>query len=179
MKTLAISLLLAAAAAIIPPSIIGDAARMLVLATSLMATGVFPCMTLVVNAMKGEHRTPALVESLYDKLRQLLKLLITAFCLAISVVVLLVTTVTLQAADAIEPVLRGAAAASAFAIAIFSGRVVAIGRAFFALLDINRKHALLIARGAVRRDRDAALDLMRASRFSPDDQNPKRLQKAG
>lgn len=161
----------------LPISAIEPLARVLVPGIALMATGVFPCMTLVVNAMKGEHRTPALVEDLYAKLRLLLKLLIVTFALAVTTMGLMAASVALLQAPVLIIVPKIALCIAALTILLLIGRVVDIGRAFFALLDINRKHALLIARAKIRGERDSALDAGKLAKLPEDDTTPRPLRR--
>lgn len=161
----------------LPSGVIEPLARVLVPAIALMATGVFPCMTLVVNAMKGEHRTPALVEDLYTKLRQLLRLLVVTFALAVVTMGLMAAAVALLQVPVLLMVPKITICFAVCTMVLLLGRVVDIGRAFFALLDINRKHALLIARAKIRGERDAALDAGKLARLSEDDTSPRRFRR--
>lgn len=185
MKLAYISLPIAAAAFLIPPGAVEPLARVVVPAIALMAAGVFPCMTLVVNAMKGEHRTPALIEDLYGNLRRLLRLLVATFALAVLAMVLLAAAVVLLHPPVLPripelPIVpKLTVCAAAFVIGLLIGRVEAIGRAFFALLDINRKHALLIARAKVRGERDEAIEASKLARVPEDDPTPRPLQRVG
>jgi hypothetical protein len=187
MKSLLISLILAIAIYFAPIALAEPAARALVPAIALMATGIFPCMSLVVGAMKGEQRTPALVEQLYRNLEILLKLLVTAFALSVGAVLLLAITVSLAADAAAQlpsrPIFQSwvahAIAASAIMVlTILGGRVFQVGRAFFTVLEINRKHALLVSRAKVRGERDLALESSRDEKFPEDDQSPRQLIRA-
>jgi hypothetical protein len=179
MRIAYLSPFMAIAAYLAPPEVIEPAARVLVPGVALMATGVFPCMTLAVNAMKGEHRTPALVEDLYLKLRQLLKLLAATFILAIAAMALMAAGVGLLKAPVLTFVPKMAFGLAAAVIVLLVGRLEAIGRAFFVLLDINRKHALLIARAKIRGERDSAIDAGTAARVPNDDQTPRPLRRTG
>ncbi len=177
MKIAYLSPFVAAAAYLIPVGAIEPLARVLVPGIALMATGIFPCMTLVVNAMKGEHRTPALVEDLHGNLRQLLKLLVAAFALALMAMILMAAAVALVQAPVPAAVPKVTLCLAALVIVLLVGRVEAIGRAFFALLEINRKHALLIARAKVRGERDAAIEAGKLARVPEDDPNPRPLRR--
>lgn len=189
MKTLLICIALAACAFFAPLKSFDPAARVLVPAIALMAAGIFPCMSLAVGAMKGEHRTPALVEELYERLKLLLKVLVASFGLAVMAIILLACTVIVAAnalpsggsAD-IPPqylgwIARSTASLSVIAIGLLGGRVVAVGKAFFAILDINRKHALLIARAALRKERDGWIMETKSIKLPDDDPTPRPLQR--
>lgn len=177
MKIAYLSPFFAVAAYFIPRDSIEPLARIAVPSIALMSTSIFPCMTLVVNAMKGEQRTPALVEDLYAKLRLVLKLLVVTFALAAAAMISLAAAVVLLDAPVLPWVPKIPLSVGAAIIILFMGRIEAIGRAFFALLDINRKHALLIARGKVRTDRDAKVDAIKAGAFPADDLTPRKLQR--
>ena len=173
MKIAYLSPFAAAAAYLIPTGAIEPLARVLVPGIALMATAIFPCMTLVVNAMKGEHRTPSLVEDLHAKLRMLLKLLVATFVLAVTAMILMAAAVALLYAPVLPIVSKIVWCFAALVVVLLLGRVEAIGRAFFALLDINRKHALLIARAKIRGERDAAIDAGKLARLPEDDPKPR------
>lgn len=188
MKTLAVGLLLAIAAYFAPLKAIEPVARVLVPAVALMATGIFPCMSLAVGAMKGEHRTPALVEQLHGRLHLVLKLLVVTFSCAVIAIGALAITVALAAVA--QPVgselpdqslvisAHAVSAISMLVLALLAGRVVDLGRAFFAILEINRKHALLIARAKVSSEEATANERARASRFVGDDMTVRKLERA-
>ena len=187
MKIVAFSLTLAVGASFLPTSLVDPVARAMVPAIALMATGIFPCMTLAIGAMKAEGRTPALIEDLYGQLRGLLQVLVVTFALAVSEIIALTASIALSNPTAwqgfthypgtfhLTPA-QVAVMVSAAILGILGGRVVALGRAFFAVLDINKKQALLVARAKVRTERDASLDLTRRARFPADDPAPRRLQ---
>lgn len=164
-------------AALLPEAALGAISRTLVLAIALMAAGIFPCMTLAVNAMKGEGRSPAMVQDLYDQLRTLLKVLVVAFVLAVLAVLSLVgTSAAIEAEAGFWPVKVGAVLAGS-ALGLFIGRVVAIGKAFFALLEINKKQALLIARDRVRKSRDIDLETSQQEKLPSDRSGVRKLRK--
>lgn len=149
MKQILATILATALAALMPMAAIEDVARLLVPAVALMATSIFPCMTLVVGAMKGEQRTPALIDDLYGKLRLLMKILVAAFAVAIvAIFLIVVAAIAAEAGTAFRgfELAHIAAGLAGTTLAIFVGRIIAIGKMFFEVLDINRKHALLIAR---------------------------------
>lgn len=176
MKSLLVAALVAAIAIFSPVAAVDAAARILTLAIALMATGIFPCMTLTVNAMKGEERSPAMVKDLYAQLRTLLSVLVASFVLAVLAVLSLVFTTAVIAIDAGFWPIKAGAVFSGAAIGLFGSRVVAIGKAFFALLEINKKHSLLVSRKRVRHGRDDALRESRQERFVPDDDDPEVFQ---
>lgn len=179
MKTAAIAFALAILAGLLPVAAVDAAARTLVLAVALMAAGIFPCMTLTVNAMKGEERSPAMVTELYDQLKKVLKILVVAFALAVSTVLLMAVTVACISSEVASEAVRALAAMTGLALGFFMSRVVAIGRTFFALLDINRTQALLISRKRVRSQRSDAIDESRKESFVQDDPTPRKLRKLG
>lgn len=179
MKTVAIALALAIFAGFLPVAAIDAAARTLVLAIALMAAGIFPCMTLTVNAMKGEERSPAMVTELYDQLRKVLKILVVAFALAVCTVLLMAVTVACISSEVANEAIRALAAVTGLALGLFMSRVVAIGKTFFALLDINRTQALLISRKRVRSQRGDAIDESRKEAFVGDDPTARKLRKVG
>lgn len=176
MKSILAAVLTAAIAISVPTAAIDAAARVLTLAIALMATGIFPCMTLTVNAMKGEERSPAMVKDLYQQLRTLLGVLVVAFVLAIAAVLSLVFTTAAIATDAGFWVIKTGVVFSGSAIGLFGARVISIGQAFFALLEINRKHAILVARKRVRHGREQAIGKLREERFESDDNNKDTLE---
>lgn len=179
MKTLLISLAAAVLGYFLPATTLEPIARVLVPAVALLATGIVPCMTLAVNAMKGEQRTPALVEDLHDKLAKLLRLLVASFALSVAAVTAIATTVALVNGPVLDFVPKIGAAVSASFLCMLGGRAIAVGRAFFALLEINRTHALLIARAKVRSERDNAISAMRGLKVAADDdRSPRALVKA-
>lgn len=188
MKIIIISLLLACAAFFAPLKGVDAAARVLVPAVALMATGIFPCMSLAVGAMKGEHRTPALVDQLYTRLRKVLMLLVVTFTCAVAAVASLALTSALVAiaADgnphvdvaALTLAAHASAGAAALILALLGGRVVDLGRAFFAILDINRRHALLIARAKVSVEEEKAVREYKAAPFKPDSTNIRVMERA-
>lgn len=178
-KTLLATVAIALIAGLLPTAAIGAASRTLVLAIALMAAGIFPCMTLVVNAMKGEGRSPSMVKDLYEKLEKLLKVLVVAFVLAVLSVLSLVATSSAIEVAANFWLIKTSAVLSGSALGLFMGRVAAIGQAFFALLEINRKQALLIARGEVRNNRDQSMDESRQERLRADDNKISKFRKAG
>ncbi|WP_125953918.1 hypothetical protein [Novosphingobium sp. MD-1] len=189
MKTAIISSVLAVGTCFVPTTMIDPMARAMVPAIALMATGIFPCMTLTIGAMKAEGRTPALIEELYLQLRGLLKVLVVTFALAVAEIITLTASVALASPGAprgieVEPgtfyvtPVQAAAMIAAFILGILSGRIIVLGRAFFEVLEINKKQSLLVARAKVRTERDAAIENSRRARFSPDDATPKRLRTA-
>ncbi len=177
MKTIVLAIVLGLAGWSLPIAAVEATARTLVLAVALMAAGVFPCMTLVVNAMKGEQRTPILIEELYGQLRTLLKILVTAFAIAVACVLTLATTAALSAANADDLPIRIGAVAGGALLGLLASRAAAIGRAFFAILDINRKQALIIARKDVRTQREAVIADGRREQFKSDDPTPRKLER--
>lgn len=177
MKTAATALALAILAGLLPIEAIDASARTLVLAVALMAAGIFPCMTLTVNAMKGEERSPAMVTELYDQLKKVLKILVVAFALAVSTVLLMAITAACISSKVPDVAIRGIAATTGLSLGLFMSRVVAIGRTFFALLDINRTQALLISRKRVRSQRADSLEESRKETLVQDDPRPRKLRK--
>lgn len=177
MKTIVSALLLGVAAWWLPAGAVEATARTLVLAVALMAAGVFPCMTLVVNSMKGEQRTPALIEELFGQLHRLLKVLVAAFAVAVVSVLALSATSALAASGADDFLVRSSAAICGFLLGMLAGRAITIGKAFFAVLEINRKQALLIARKDIRIQRDNAIAEGRREQFKQDDPRPRQLKK--
>jgi hypothetical protein len=181
MKAPLFGLLMAAGSYWIPFAAIEPMARILVPAIALLATGIFPCMTLAVGAMKGDHRSPAQVDELYEELRLVMKILVATFVLAAATVATIVALTGTIAAISVEwgPwVQRGLMGLIALMLSLLAGRVIAIARAFFAILDINRKHALLVARAKVQSERDKALEGVRKHRFPADDTTPRPLEPA-
>lgn len=177
MKTILAALVLGALAFLAPIAAVDAASRTIVLGIALMAAGIFPCMTLTVNAMKGEERSPAMVEALYDQLSKLLKVLVAGFILAVISVIALAGTSAAVAANVDEPIARAAAVGAGLVLGLFVSRVAAIGRAFFALLEINRKHSLLVARKRVRGQRDSALESLKTESFPTDDPTPREFER--
>jgi len=178
MKIVAISALFAAAAYLLPTTVVDPLVRVLGIAIALMATGIFPCMTLVVNAMKGEQRTPAMVDKLYDGLRNILRILVVAFSLAVASILSLAATAALVAAKVPHLYVHIALASTAVAITFFAGRVIALGRSFFVVLDINRTQALLVARAKTRNEREEVIEAQRLATIFKDDPKPRALVKA-
>jgi len=179
MKTIIVALALGTIAWFLPEVALEAVARTLVLAVALMAAGIFPCMTLTVNAMRGEERSPTMVVELYDQLKTLLKVLVVAFILAVASVFLLATTAAMISAEAGAGPIQAAAVCTGVALGLFMSRVVAIGKSFFALLDINRTQALLISRKKVRSKREEAIEYGRQEAFISDDPRPHKLKKVG
>ena len=179
MKAIISACVIALVAVVLPVAAIGAVSRTLVLAVALMAAGVFPCMTVAVNAMKGEGRSPAMVQDLYDELAVLLKVLVVAFVLAILSVLALVATSAAIEMQAGVWIVKAIAAAAGASLGLFMGRVVAIGHAFFKLLEINKKQALLIVRGRLRKEHEGAIEASRKETFEKDDTRPRRFKKVG
>jgi hypothetical protein len=189
MKIAIVSTVLAAGTYFVPTALIDPVARAIVPAIALMATGIFPCMTLAIGAMKAEGRTPALIEELYLQLRGLLKVLVVTFALAVSEIVALTVSVALASPGAprgfqvapdtfhITPT-QTAAMVAAFILGLLGGRIIVLGRAFFDVLDINKKQSLLVARTKVRTERDTAIESSRRARFASDDASPQLLRTA-
>ncbi|MBP6362942.1 MAG: hypothetical protein KA329_05400 [Novosphingobium sp.] len=189
MKIAVISAALAVGAYFIPVTLIDPVARAIVPAVALMATGIFPCMTLAIGAMKAEGRTPALIEELYQQLRGLMKVLVATFALAVAEVVALTLAIALASPGAprgfevtpgtvhVTPV-EAAVMIAGFVLGFLAGRIIALGRAFFAVLDINKKQSLLVARSKVRSERDTAVESSRLARFAADDSTAKPLRRA-
>lgn len=177
MKTIVFSILAAFAAWFLPVAAVDPVARLLAVAIALMASGIFPCMTLTVGAMKGERRTPASVNDLYAKLELLMKLLVVAFALAVLSLLCLVVSISLVTVKADHVTVSGAVALSAAALTMLGGRVADIGRAFFALLEINRRHALLIARAGVRSERDDVISELGQAKVGNDDPKVRKFRK--
>lgn len=177
MKTISFSILAAIVAWFLPVAAVDPVARLLAVAIALMASGVFPCMTLTVGAMKGERRTPALVNDLYTKLELLMKLLVVAFALAVVSLLCLVVSITLVTVKVDGVFVSCSVALSAAALSLLGSRVVDIGRAFFALLEINRRHALLIARAGVRSERDDVMASHGDSKVGNDDPKVRKFRK--
>jgi mannitol-specific phosphotransferase system IIBC component len=149
MKQIIATILSAAIAWFIPHTAIDEIARLLVPAVALMATSIFPCMTLVVGSLKGEQRSTAVIDQLHGRLRAAMEVLVTAFAVAVVAMLLTIIASTLSAVDIILYRVSLTSAVTALAGACFAilvGRVIAVGKIFFEVLDINRKHALLIAR---------------------------------
>ncbi|NWK96532.1 hypothetical protein DM806_12845 [Sphingobium lactosutens] len=149
----------------VPTPIAVDVGRLLVPAIALLATGIFPSMTLVVNAMKAEERTPNLIDQLYAQLHMILRVLVTTFALAaISIAAL----ATLSVGGGEEGFVTTSPwwAQKAFLIfvclliALLIGRVMALGRVFFAILEVNRTQALIAARSKNKKSWDAAMSKM-------------------
>lgn len=186
MKTAAISIIMGAGAFFIPNTLIDPIARAIVPAIALMATGIFPCMTLAINSMKAEGRTPKLIEDLHGQLYWLLRTLAATFALAVAAIAALTVAIALAAPDgwagfvvpegwfAVAPA-HVAAAVCGLIVGVLGGRVVTLGRAFFTILEINKKQALLVARPKVRTEREEAIEKSRRQRFVPDDQAPRIL----
>jgi hypothetical protein len=180
MKNGLFSAMLALGAYFVPATLIDPVARAIIPAVALMATGIFPCMTLTIGAMKAEGRTPALIEELYDQLKSLLKVLVAAFTLSVVAVIALSILIAFASPGAprgfpappgtfyVTPV-QLAAMTAAFVLGLLASRMFILGRAFFAVLEINRKQSLLVARAKVRSERDTAMDLARQTRFAVDD----------
>jgi len=177
MRSFFAAAVVAAVAGLLPTSAIDAAARTLTLAIALMAAGVFPCMTLAVNAMKGEEKSPAMVQDLYEQLRKLLKVLVAAFVLAVLAVLSLVFIAAAIATDVGHWPVKGAAVLAGFTLGLFMARVLGIGKAFFVLLEINKKHALLVARKQIRVSRESVLQASRREELPKDDPVPRKLRK--
>ncbi|WP_422058634.1 hypothetical protein [Sphingomonas sp.] len=180
MKAAAVGLFFAIASIWFPLPAVEPAARIVVPAIALLATGIFPCMTLTIGAMKGDHRSPLQVDELYGQLKFVMKVLVATFALAAALAATMVAIIAIDAGA--HPRWSGVAtrlllALACIELALLGGRIHAVGRAFFAILDINRKHALLVARAKVQGERDKTMDALRKQRFAPDDPTPRPLQK--
>jgi hypothetical protein len=101
-----------------------------------------------------------------------MQVLVASFALAALAIALIVGLVGCVAQHHPTPwVLRGERvllATICIVLAILAGRVLAIERAFFALLDVNRRHALLVARSKTQGSRDETLGRWKQDRFTPD-----------
>lgn len=190
MTALFIGFIFAIASIWLPHSAVDPMARIVVPAIALLATSIFPCMSLAVGSLKAEQRAPLQVDELYDQLRTIMKVLVVTFALAATAVATIVglsglvasypesLTKGLSAAalrDPIEVSCRALLIVICFAIALLGGRIVAVGKAFFAILDINRKHALLVARSRVQGEREMAMDQGRKHMFVADDSTPRAM----
>lgn len=165
----------------LPRGAIDPMARALIPAVALLATGIFPCMSLAVGSMKGDHRAPKQVDELYEQLKIVMKVLVLSFGLAVLTIVLTVGLVGLvsEATPSYRHMLseRGLLGFVCVSLFVLAGRVIAIGKAFFAILDINRKHALLIARAKIQGTRDKISDSWQSERFAADTDAVGRLQR--
>jgi hypothetical protein len=172
MIPLLIGLILATASVWVPRDAVDPMARALIPAVALLATGIFPCMSLAVGSMKGEQRAPKQVDELYEQLHTVMRVLVASFALAALAIVSIVGLVGLVNVTSPSTIVligeRILLGGICLILALLGGRVAAIGRAFFAILDINRKHALLIARAKTQSARDKAVDKWKLEKFAPD-----------
>jgi hypothetical protein len=183
MKALLVGIALSVGSIWLPQQVIEPMARALIPATALLATAIFPCMSLAVSALKGDSRSPGQVDELYQQLHTVLKVLVATFTLAVLAVVLLVAMTALTALT-VKPhnhwIDLGITATLCVVSAVLSllvGRAVAVGRAFFAILEINRRHALLVARAKVQGDREKALGVFRGQKFAEPNPETQPLEK--
>lgn len=164
MKQIAATLLSAILASLIPHAALDEIARLLVPAVALMATSIFPCMTLVVGTLKGEQRSTAIVDQLHGKLHAAMEILVATFAVSVVAMLLTILASTIGTPD---PVVRQisltstVAALAGASFAILVGRVIAVGRIFFEILGINRTHALMIARAKSGETQIKALNQMK------------------
>lgn len=195
MKALIIGLALGIGSLWLPHSAVDPMARLVVPAIALLATSIFPCMSLAVGSLKAEQRAPLQVDELYTQLRTIMQVLVVTFALAVAAVACLVGLSGLVTANGPAAAMGGVAVPAVapspvleFAIrallvficvvlTLLGGRVVAVGKAFFAILEINRKHALLVARSKVQSDRDKAIEGARRHNFAPDNKDPRVLER--
>ena len=196
MKALIFGLGLGVASTWLPHVAVEPMARLVVPAVALLATSIFPCMSLAVGSLKAEQRDPSQVDELYTQLKIIMKVLVATFALAVTAVVCIVGLSGLITIIAPVPGANGASALSpavslaielairtllivvCIVLALLGGRVLAVGKAFFAILDINRKHALLVARSRVQNSREKALEGARKENFAPDSKEPRALERA-
>lgn len=169
MKRLAYIPVSLAIAVFLPNEAVEPLARILVPGIALMAAGIFPSMTLVVGAMKGEQRSPKVVTDLYEKLRQILKVICAAFVLAVLAIAAILASaslnhVTFPYASYVQQVFMGLGALS---VLFLVDRVVAVIRTYFAVLDLNKTQALLVARGNSEKFRNQLRES--GAGLSPDD----------
>jgi len=162
MKLLIFCLLAAAGGYFLPFQAVDAASKVLAPAIALMATGIFPSMTLVVGSMKAEERTPQLIEELHANLKRLLSSLVAAFVLAVASLTLIVSTgaaIATKEPMYVQPwAIRTLVVLCAITITLLAGRAVAVARTFFAILEVNRKQALLTARAKNRTSWQSARD---------------------
>jgi hypothetical protein len=129
-----------------------------------------------------------LVIQLYEKLRKLMRLLVAVFAVAVCSIAALAISISLgaqvntalpdkPASVAVTVSAHATFALAMFLIAMLVGRVVDLGRAFFAILEINKTHALLIARARAESERVSAIRSARSARFPEDDLRAKPLER--
>ncbi len=181
MRPLPIGIALGVASIWLPREAIDPMARALTPAIALLATGIFPCMSLAVGAMKGENRAPRQVDELYEQLHTVMRVLVAAFALAVTAIVLIVAILGFLAVQMEEKAGNVAVHVTlsivALVLALLFGRAIAIGKAFFAILEINRKGAKLVTRSKLQGQRDAALEALKQESFEPDLKAAKELER--
>jgi hypothetical protein len=195
MYAFVIGMVFGVAAIWLPFEAVEPMARLVVPAIALLATSIFPCMSLAVGSLKAEQRAPVQVDELYTQLHTIMQVLAVTFALSVGTVICIIGLSSIvasnnmaalsaggigtgeSAAVPIQYCARGLLICIAILLAVLGGRVVAVGKAFFVILSINRKHALLVARSKVQGDRDKAMDAVRRHRFAPDYSAPRELER--
>jgi|GEM_PF-4238576 len=173
-------LITAIVAVYIPFAAVEPLARVLVPGIALMGAGIFPSMSLVVGAMKGDERTPKIVKELHEKLKNILKVLVAAFVLILVSILLLLASVGLEYTKNVphvDLIRRIVICLAAVSVALLADRVSAVVRTFFAVLELNKKQALLVARAG---NQKLFTDVRNSASLSSDDygDKPKQLKSA-
>lgn len=146
-----IFLLRVVAAAVIafyfPLGAVEACASISVIGVGLMASGILPAMTLLVNAMKGEERSPRNVRVLYEKLYKTLDNLVHAFIRASLFIGFVLATVVLGHVEILHKDLiqRSLILCTVFLLLVFIHRSKIAFMTFFGVLYIRRDEALQLS----------------------------------
>lgn len=135
----------------LPVEAIQPIARPLVPGIALLATGIFPSMTLTVGAMLTTRQNPQLIQKRYNELKEVLRILAASFALAVVCIILLSAAVAVNNVPNLKPIVAAYAphiimCSFGFVVALLIGRGIAIVKIYFHILDLNKKQALLNAR---------------------------------
>ena len=136
-----------------PLGALEDFAGISVTGVALMVSGILPAMTLLVNTMKGEGRSPRSVRVLYEKLHRTLNNLVHAFIRAYLFIVFVLIAVIWKYVDAPcyidapckDLIHRILIFFAVFLLLVFIHRYKIAFRTFFGVLYLKKDEALHIS----------------------------------
>lgn len=135
-------------ATFLPFEAIEPLALILVPGIALLATGIFPCMTLIVGSMKPDGRSPKRISELYENFQEILRLLVIAFICAAGSIFMIMASVAMDYTQILHDTFwrRVTLAAAIIAVVALGAHISSVIRVFFAILALNNKQSLLVAR---------------------------------
>lgn len=164
----------------LPIEAIDTIARLALPVIALTSTSIFPCMTLAVGAMKGDHREPEQVDELHRKLRSLMQMLSMAFTTAVLAMAFLVATAaahsSFEIAKWMPAVFHLMWLLAVFSLALLLMRARSIVRMFGEILDLSRTQAMLMARAKLKVEQQDARTRVKFEK--QEDRDPRLLQRA-